>query len=140
MVTAGLLISSVPSAVQILPSAAQPGSACRVTTMSAAESGRTVMFQMRFEPCVARLALVIAPLVADRAWSRRVRKLMGTSSVKRSPTVNRSTPLWLPGIFVKYPAGGGDDLSGRLSEPATGTMLTSNESPSAQPMSSTAHQ
>ena len=84
---------------------------------------------------------MIAPLVADRAWSRRVLKLreyvFGELQSDGEPVNAIVAPRY---IRAKYPAGGGGDLSGRLSEPATGTMLTSNVSPSDQPMSSTAHQ
>ena len=100
------LDSILPSAVQTAPSASQSVVTGSTTVTAPVPVGRTWICHPALLPSTRRRALNTSPPVTVKAWSRRVLKLRGKSSLKCSSKVKAELPSWEAGALDAVAARG----------------------------------
>ena len=90
--------SFLPTAVHTAPAAAQSVVTGSASSMSASETGCTLISQRRFEGGASRRARITNPPVTQIAVSRSVLWLISISSLKRSSNTNAASPSCVAGI------------------------------------------
>ena len=100
------LESFLPSRVQMAPWSSQSSVTGRTMLTFPSASGRTVIRQWMSLELSTRRAFFTVPPVTWSAWTFRVRKLRGNSSLNRISNVNTSVPLCVAGLFSKLTVSG----------------------------------